>query len=134
MERKGNGGYAHVGGGAFSGKDPSKVDRSGTYAARYLAKNIVAASLADRCEVGLSYLIGAKEAVAVRIETFGTGKTSDQEIAAHANRLLHTSVASIVSGLDLKSHKYASTAVNGHFGRGGSWEALNNKGLLIHKD
>lgn len=121
----GYGGYARVGGGAFSGKDPSKVDRSGAYAARYLAKNIVAAGLADRCEVGLSYFIGAKEATAVRIETFGTATKSDEDIRAFADGLLHTSVASIVRGLDLKNQRFVDTAVYGHFGREQfSWERI----------
>jgi len=113
----GYGGYARVGGGAFSGKDPTKVDRSGAYAARYLAKNIVAAGLARRAEVGLAYFIGAKHPVMQEVETFGTATTSDREIQAFMHDLLDTSVAGILKGLDLRRPIYKSTAAYGHFGR-----------------
>jgi len=120
------GGYARVGGGAFSGKDPSKVDRSGAYAARYIAKNIVAAGLAERCEVGLSYFIGAKQAVALRIETFGTATTNEVEMRKFADSCLHTSVEGIISALELTRQKYVTTAKYGHFGgHQASWEAVS---------
>jgi S-adenosylmethionine synthetase len=113
----GYGGYARVGGGAFSGKDPSKVDRSGAYAARYLAKNIVAAGLADKAEVALAYYIGAKEPVNFTIDTFGTGKKSTAEILRFARKLLTPSVKNIVEKLDLKRPIYLQTAAYGHFGK-----------------
>lgn len=113
----GYGGYSRVGGGAFSGKDPSKVDRSGAYAARYLAKNLVAAGLADRAEVALAYFIGAKQPVMQEVETFGTEHATPTEIAKFCSGLLDTSVAGIVSGLDLRRPIYKATAAYGHFGR-----------------
>ncbi|MBW4062150.1 methionine adenosyltransferase [Candidatus Saccharibacteria bacterium] len=113
----GYGGYARVGGGAFSGKDPSKVDRSGAYAARYLAKHIVAAGLATRAEVSLAYFIGAKQSVATEINTFGTGTVPDADIKDFADRLLDTSVKGIVTGLNLLQPIYAATAAYGHFGK-----------------
>jgi S-adenosylmethionine synthetase len=113
----GYGGYARVGGGAFSGKDPTKVDRSGAYAARYLAKNIVAAGLADRAEVALAYFIGAKRPVMQEVETFGTATASASEIDEFAASLLDTSVAGIITGLDLRRPLYQTTAAYGHFGR-----------------
>lgn len=113
----GYGGYARVGGGAFSGKDPSKVDRSGAYAARYIAKNIVAAGLADKAEVALAYYIGAKEPVNFTIETFGTGRQSDAKIMAYARNLLVPSVQDIIETLDLLRPIYAQTTAYGHFGK-----------------
>lgn len=113
----GYGGYARVGGGAFSGKDPSKVDRSGAYAARFLAKNIVAQGLADRAEVRLAYFIGAKKPLMQDVETFGTAKKSDKVIQSFMNDLLDTSVRGIVEGLDLLRPIYLQTAAYGHFGR-----------------
>ena len=113
----GYGGYARVGGGAFSGKDPSKVDRSGAYAARYIAKNIVAAGLADKAEVALAYYIGAKEPVNFTIDTFGTGKQSNAAILQFARSLLVPSVKNIVETLDLKRPIYARTTAYGHFGK-----------------
>lgn len=113
----GYGGFARVGGGAFSGKDPSKVDRSGAYAARYLAKNVVAAGLADEAEVALAYYIGAKEPVLLTINTFGTAKKSDEEIYAYAQNLLVPSVKNIVERLDLRRPIYLQTAAYGHFGK-----------------
>lgn len=121
----GYGGFARVGGGAFSGKDPSKVDRSGAYAARYIAKNIVAAKLAERCEVALAYYIGAKEPVMVTIDTFGTGKESEAAIKRFARDLLVPSVKNIIEQLDLRRPIYLQTAAYGHFGRAGlPWEEV----------
>jgi S-adenosylmethionine synthetase len=119
------GNAARVGGGAFSGKDPTKVDRSAAYAARYLAKNIVAAGLADQCEVHLSYVIGRRDPLAVQIETFGTAKKPETEIQAFAKELLDLSVNGILSGLDLRRPIYRDAARYGHFGRSGfPWEAV----------
>jgi S-adenosylmethionine synthetase len=111
------GGFARVGGGAFSGKDPSKVDRSGAYACRYLAKNIVAAGLADRAEVYLAYFIGAKKPLMQEVETFGTEKVSHKAIKDFMNNLLDTSVAGIIETLELRRPIYHKTASYGHFGR-----------------
>lgn len=111
------GGFARVGGGAFSGKDPTKVDRSGAYAARYLAKNIVYHKLADKVEVRLAYFIGAKKPVMQEIETFGTEKKSHKIIVDFMNKLLDTSVDGIINGLNLKQPIYLNTAAYGHFGR-----------------
>jgi S-adenosylmethionine synthetase len=113
----GYGGYARVGGGAFSGKDPTKVDRSGAYAARFIAKNIVAAGLASRAEVALAYFIGAKQPVMQEVETFGTAQASDDHLRAYAAELLDTSVRGIIEGLDLRRPIYRKTAAYGHFGR-----------------
>lgn len=110
------GAYARVGGGALSGKDPSKVDRSGAYAARYIAKNIVAAGLADRCEVALAYVIGKPLPLMQTIETFGTSKVSDTEINTFKDKLIETSVKGIIDGLGLKRPIYSHTAAYGHFG------------------
>lgn len=121
----GYGGYARVGGGAFSGKDPSKVDRSGAYAARYIAKNIVANNLADRVEVGLAYYIGAKHPVISTIETFGTEKVGIEKIEKIARLLLSPSVKNIIDQLDLKRPIYNKTAAYGHFGRNDfPWEKI----------
>ncbi|HEU4965855.1 MAG TPA: methionine adenosyltransferase [Candidatus Saccharimonadales bacterium] len=111
------GGYARVGGGAFSGKDPSKVDRSGAYAARYIAKNIVAAGLATKCEVGLAYVIGQSRPLMQTIETFGTATVSEKELFAFKDKLLDTSVKGIVSTLDLRRPIYSQTSAYGHFGK-----------------
>lgn len=110
------GGYARVGGGAFSGKDPSKVDRSGAYAARYIAKNIVAAGLAKKCEVGLAYVIGQPRPLMQTIETFGTATVSDEELHAFKDKLIDTSVRGIITKLDLARPIYAATSAYGHFG------------------
>ncbi len=124
----GYGGYARVGGGAFSGKDPSKVDRSGAYAARYIAKNIVAAGLADQVEVALAYYIGAKEPVNFTIDTFGSGKKSDEAIIEFARKLLIPSVKNIVEQLDLRRPIYLQTTAYGHFGKPDlPWEQLVSK-------
>jgi S-adenosylmethionine synthetase len=119
------GGYARVGGGAFSGKDPSKVDRSGAYAARFIAKNIVAHGLAKEAEVALAYYIGAKEPVNFTINTFGTGTRTDEEISTYAHRLLSPSVKNIVEQLDLRRPIYLQTAAYGHFGKPNlPWEQI----------
>jgi S-adenosylmethionine synthetase len=119
------GGYARVGGGAFSGKDPSKVDRSGAYAARYIAKNIVAAGLATKCEVGLAYVIGQPKPLMQTIETFGTATVSDQELYAFKDRLIDTSVRGIVERLQLRRPIYSQTSAYGHFGKPDlPWEAV----------
>jgi S-adenosylmethionine synthetase len=121
------GGYARVGGGAFSGKDPSKVDRSGAYAARYIAKNIVHAGLAERCEVGLAYVIGQPKPLMQTIHTFGTAKVSDAELHAFKDKLIDTSVRGIIDTLDLKRPIYSQTSAYGHFGNKDlPWEALAN--------
>lgn len=119
------GGYARVGGGAFSGKDPTKVDRSGAYAARFLAKNIVAAGLAEKVEVRLAYFIGAKKPIMQEVETFGTEKTSPKSIRDYMRTLLDTSVEGILEGLDLRKPIYLPTASYGHFGRDSfPWEKV----------
>ncbi len=111
------GGYARVGGGAFSGKDPSKVDRSGAYAARFIAKNIVAHGLADKCEVGLAYVIGKPTPLMQTIETFGTAKASEEELHAFKDKLIDTSVRGIIERLDLARPIYSQTSAYGHFGK-----------------
>lgn len=121
----GYGGYARVGGGAFSGKDPSKVDRSGAYAARYIAKNIVAKGLAEKVEVALAYYIGAKTPVNFTIDTFGTSKATTTTIEKYAHALLEPSVQNIVEQLDLKRPIYLQTSAYGHFGKAGlPWEHI----------
>lgn len=111
------GGYARVGGGAFSGKDPSKVDRSGAYAARFIAKNIVAAGLAEKCEVGLAYVIGQPRPLMQTIETFGTATVSEEELHAFKDKLIDTSVKGIIERLDLARPIYSQTSAYGHFGK-----------------
>ena len=111
------GGYAPHGGGAFSGKDPSKVDRSATYMARYIAKNIVAADLAERCEVQLSYGIGVAEPTSFYVKTQGTGKKDDNELTRLARNVFPIKPGEIVAHLDLKKPRYRQTAAYGHFGR-----------------
>ncbi|HOR01654.1 MAG TPA: methionine adenosyltransferase [Candidatus Woesebacteria bacterium] len=119
------GGMGRIGGGCFSGKDPTKVDRSGAYAARYVAKNIVAAGLAERCEVQLAYAIGKKEPVAKSIETFGTAKKSNREIESFSWGLMDLSVGGIINKFDLKRPIYQKTARYGHFGNiDYPWEKL----------
>ena len=122
------GGYARHGGGAFSGKDPTKVDRSATYAARHAAKNIVAAGLADRCEIQLAYAIGIAEPVSIMVDTFGTGKLPDEEIAEIVSKHFELTPAAIIRNLDLRRPIYRQTAAYGHFGRTDvklPWEELN---------
>lgn len=111
------GGYARHGGGAFSGKDCTKVDRSACYAARYVAKNIVAAGLADKCEIQLSYAIGVARPTSIMIDTFGTGKLSDEELVKLVNKYFDLRPAGIIKMLDLRRPIYKQTAAYGHFGR-----------------
>ncbi len=111
------GGMARHGGGAFSGKDPTKVDRSGAYAARYVAKNIVAAKLADRCEVQLAYAIGVARPVSIRVDTFGTGRVDDETLIKLVEKHFDLRPAGIIKELDLRRPIYKQTAVYGHFGR-----------------
>lgn len=119
------GGYARVGGGAFSGKDPSKVDRSGAYAARYIAKNIVAAGLATKCEVGLAYVIGKPKPLMQTIKTFGTATVSEDKLYAFKDKLIDTSVKGIIKKLDLARPIYSQTSAYGHFGKSElPWEQL----------
>ena len=122
------GGYARHGGGAFSGKDCTKVDRSAAYAARYVAKNIVAAGLADKCEIQLSYAIGVAVPTSVRVDTFGTGKLSDEKLVSIVRENFDLRPAGIIKMLDLRRPIYKQTAAYGHFGRNDlklPWEALN---------
>ncbi|MFA6308763.1 MAG: methionine adenosyltransferase [Clostridia bacterium] len=111
------GGYARHGGGSFSGKDPTKVDRSATYMARYVAKNIVAAGLADKCEVQLAYAIGVAEPVSIRIDTYGTGKTSEDKLVKLVQTHFELTPKGIISSLNLRRPIYKQTATYGHFGR-----------------
>ncbi len=111
------GGYARHGGGCFSGKDPSKVDRSGSYAARWVAKNIVAAKLAERCEVQIAYAIGRAEPMSVRIDTFGTGTIEDDKIAQAVSKVFDLRPGMIIQALDLRKPIYQKIAAYGHFGR-----------------
>ncbi|HWY79400.1 MAG TPA: methionine adenosyltransferase [Candidatus Sulfotelmatobacter sp.] len=121
------GGYARVGGGAFSGKDPSKVDRSGAYAARYIAKNIVAAGLATKCEVGFAYVIGQPRPLMQTIETFGTATVSEKALHNFKDKLIDTSVKGIITTLNLARPIYRQTAAYGHFGRDSfPWEKIVN--------
>ena len=119
------GGYGRHGGGSFSGKDPTKVDRSATYAARYIAKNIVAAGLADKCEIQLAYAIGVAAPVSICAESFGTGKIPDEEIANRVAKTFNLTPKGIIEMLDLRRPIYKKTAAYGHFGRdedGFTWE------------
>ncbi|KJD52740.1 S-adenosylmethionine synthetase, partial [Bacillus amyloliquefaciens] len=111
------GGYARHGGGAFSGKDATKVDRSAAYAARYVAKNIVAAGLADSCEVQLAYAIGVAQPVSISIDTFGTGKASEETLIEVVRKNFDLRPAGIIKMLDLRRPIYKQTAAYGHFGR-----------------
>lgn len=127
------GGYARHGGGAFSGKDPTKVDRSASYAARYVAKNIVAAGLADQCEVGLSYAIGVAKPLSIYVETFGTGKLADEEIENLVHEHFDLRPAAIIKDLDLLRPIYRDVAAYGHFGREDldlPWEKTDKADLL----
>lgn len=119
------GGYARHGGGAFSGKDPTKVDRSAAYAARYVAKNVVAAGLADKCEVQLAYAIGVAKPVSIMVDTFGTGKASDDKIAEAVEKVFDLRPEAIIKALDLRKPQYRQLAAYGHMGRedlGVAWE------------
>ncbi len=127
------GGMARHGGGAFSGKDPSKVDRSAAYAARYVAKNIVAAGLADRCEIQVSYAIGVSEPTSISVETFGSGKVDDSRIVQLVREYFDLRAGGLVKMLDLLRPIYSATAAYGHFGReneGFPWEVTDKAEVL----
>ncbi len=127
------GGYARHGGGAFSGKDCTKVDRSAAYAARYVAKNIVAAGLADKCEIQLSYAIGVAQPTSVMVDTFGTGRLSDEQLVGIIRDNFDLRPAGIIKMLDLRRPVYRQTAAYGHFGRNDlalSWEKIDKAELL----
>lgn len=128
------GGYARHGGGAFSGKDPTKVDRSATYAARYVAKNIVAAGLAKKCEVELAYAIGVANPVSITVDTFGTGNYTDEQIAKAIEKVFDLRPAAIIKDLDLRKPQYKALAAYGHIGRedlGVAWERTDRTEQLI---
>ncbi|MFD2170133.1 methionine adenosyltransferase [Tumebacillus lipolyticus] len=127
------GGYARHGGGAFSGKDPTKVDRSAAYAARYVAKNIVAAGLADKCEVQLAYAIGVARPVSIMVDTFGSGKVADEKIVELVEQNFDLRPAGIIRELDLRRPIYRQTAAYGHFGRSDvdlPWERTDKANVL----
>ncbi|WP_204190517.1 methionine adenosyltransferase [Mammaliicoccus sciuri] len=127
------GGYARHGGGCFSGKDPTKVDRSGAYAARYVAKNIVASGLADKCEVQLAYAIGVAQPVSISIDTFGTGKVEENVLVEKIREVFDLRPAGIIQMLNLRQPIYKKTAAYGHFGRKDvqlPWEQLDKVDLL----
>jgi S-adenosylmethionine synthetase len=131
------GGYARHGGGCFSGKDPTKVDRSAAYMARYVAKNIVAAKLAKKCEIQIAYAIGVAHPVSVRIDTFGTGKISDDKLIKIINEHFDLRPTSIITDLNLLNPIYQKTASYGHFGRneeGFPWEVIDKDFLKKMKD
>jgi S-adenosylmethionine synthetase len=127
------GGMARHGGGAFSGKDPTKVDRSAAYAARWVAKNVVAAGLADRCEIQVAYAIGVAKPLSVNVETFGTGKIADEKIAELINQHFDLRPGAIIRDLDLRRPIYRKTAAYGHFGRTdieAPWESTSRAAAL----
>ncbi len=127
------GGYARHGGGAFSGKDPSKVDRSAAYAARWVAKNLVAAGLADKCEVQLAYAIGVAEPVSIMVDSFGTGKVADDVLEAAVKKVFDLRPAAIIRDLDLRKPIYRALAAYGHMGRedlGVKWENTDRADAL----
>jgi S-adenosylmethionine synthetase len=127
------GGYARHGGGAFSGKDPTKVDRSGAYAARYVAKNVVAAGLAKKCEVQVAYAIGVARPVSISVDTFGTGTIDDEQIVEIVKQAFDLRPAAIIRDLDLRRPIYRQTAAYGHFGRTDvdlPWERTDKVELL----
>lgn len=128
------GGRAHIGGGCFSSKDPSKVDRSAAYYARYVAKNVVAACLADRFEIELSYAIGKSDPISIYIDAFGTNKVSYDEIMNYINQNFNFKVSSIIKELDLQKPIYYDLAAYGHFGRKGySWEQIKPKSNKLER-
>ena len=130
------GGSAPHGGGAFSGKDPTKVDRSAAYAARWVAKNVVAAGLASRCQVQLAYAIGVAQPVSVRIDTFGTGRIADEELSDAVQQVFDLRPAAIIRDLDLRRPIYRQTAAYGHFGRSDldlPWERTDRTDALLAK-
>ena len=127
------GGVARHGGGAFSGKDPTKVDRSAAYAARYVAKNIVAAGLAEKCEIQLAYAIGVAKPVSVMVDTFGTGKYSDEKISMAVSKVFDLRPAAIISELKLRETKYSPLSAYGHMGRNDvdvAWEKTDKVDML----
>ena len=128
------GGYSRHGGGAFSGKDPTKVDRSAAYAARYVAKNIVAAGLADKCEVEFAYAIGVANPVSVMVDSFGTGKVSDEKLAEAVNKVFDLRPSAIIKALDLRKPQYKALSAYGHMGRedlGVAWEKTDRINELL---
>ncbi len=128
------GGYSRHGGGAFSGKDPTKVDRSAAYACRYIAKNIVAAGLADKCEVQIAYAIGVANPVSIFVDTFGTGKVSDAELAKAVEKVFPLQPDNIIKMLDLRKPQYRQLAAYGHMGReelGVAWEKTDKVDALL---
>lgn len=128
------GGYARHGGGCFSGKDPTKVDRSATYAARYVAKNIVAAGLASKCEVEVAYAIGVARPVSIMVDTFGTGKVSDEKLSEAVSKVFDLRPSAIIKMLDLRKPQYKALAAYGHMGRedlGVAWEKTDRTDALF---
>jgi len=128
------GGMGHVGGGAMSGKDPTKVDRSGAYMARYIAKNLVAAGIADKCEIQIAYVIGGTEPLSINVNTFGTGKIKEEKIAKIIPRVFDLAPGMIIKELDLLRPIYRKTACYGHFGREEkefTWEQKDKVKLLL---
>jgi S-adenosylmethionine synthetase len=121
------GGMGRHGGGAFSGKDPTKVDRSAAYMARYIAKNVVAAGLADRCEIQLSYAIGVADPTSVYVDTFGTGKVGEEKLSAAIREHFRLTPRGIIESLNLRTPIYATTARHGHFGRQPGQVTYNGK-------
>ena len=127
------GGMGHHGGGAFSGKDPSKVDRSACYYGRYVAKNIVAAGLADKCEIQVAYAIGVAQPVSILVETFGTGKVPDEKIVEVVRKVFDFRPKQIIDQLQLRRPIYKKTAAYGHFGRDDpdfTWEKTDKVSIL----
>ena len=127
------GGYSRHGGGAFSGKDPSKVDRSAAYAARWVAKNVVAAGLATKCEVELAYAIGVAKPVSIMVDTFGTGTVADEKIVQAVEKVFDLTPAAIIRDLDLRKPIYRQLAAYGHMGRedlGVKWENTDRMDAL----
>ena len=127
------GGYSRHGGGCFSGKDPTKVDRSATYAARYVAKNLVAAGLAKKCEIQLAYAIGVAKPVSVMVDSFGTGAVSDERLSEIVEKHFDLRPAAIIKDLDLRKPIYRQVAAYGHFGRDDlnvSWEKTDKVEVL----
>lgn len=130
------GGYSRHGGGAFSGKDPTKVDRSGSYAARWVAKNIVAAGLAEKVEIQIAYAIGVAQPVSIMIDSFGTGKISDERLGDLVGQIFDLRPLAIIRQLDLQRPLYRQTAAYGHFGRTDidlPWEKTNKVNELLEK-
>ena len=127
------GGYSRHGGGAFSGKDPTKVDRSAAYASRYVAKNIVAAGLADKCEIELAYAIGVAKPLSIFVDTFGTGKVSNEVLVELINKHFDLRPGAIIRDLELRKPIFKNTAAYGHFGRNDldlPWEKLDKAETL----